>query len=215
MYMSTSACPRGPTWTCTLIVPSAKALSVATWTRKGFPGPRGSTWTGKTRDLGAQIAPFEKALSAPHCRLPETDAENLCVGFSFLVRVGIGGRGGGRSRVFCWVGRLFKEGRVGAIRGERHEGGRKKEATVDRFLTGGGAYARRRRRRGGAAGSPEQGPAAFSSSSGSGTWRHFRGSGAWRKNSGPTNARRSDLRRAQGGDARRARESGERSGRRR
>ncbi|KAK9111475.1 hypothetical protein Scep_018994 [Stephania cephalantha] len=79
------------------------------------------------------------------------------------------------------VGRLFKEGRVGAIRGERHRGGRKKEATVIRFLTGGGAYARRRRRRGGAAGSPEQGAEALSSSSGSGTWRHLRGNGTWRK----------------------------------
>ncbi|KAK9094153.1 hypothetical protein Scep_025622 [Stephania cephalantha] len=67
-------------------------------------------------------------------------------------------------------GRLFKEGRVGAIRGERHRGGRKKDATL-RFLSGGGAYARRRRRRGGAAGSPEQGAATLSSSSGSGTWR--------------------------------------------
>ncbi|KAK9133569.1 hypothetical protein Scep_013097 [Stephania cephalantha] len=42
-----------------------------------------STWIHvdrKTRDIGAQIAPSQKALSAPHCRLPETDAENLCVG---------------------------------------------------------------------------------------------------------------------------------------
>ncbi|KAK9132634.1 hypothetical protein Scep_012162 [Stephania cephalantha] len=83
------------------------------------------------------------------------------------------------------VGRLFKEGRVGAIRGERHRGGRKKEVNVLRFLTSGGAYARRRRRRGGATGSPEQGAADLSNSSGSGTWRHLRGSGAWRKNSGP------------------------------
>ncbi|KAK9157959.1 hypothetical protein Scep_004533 [Stephania cephalantha] len=189
MYMSTSTCPRGPTWTCTLIAPSAKALSVSTWTTDGFPGPRGSdsafvegainvhvhvdmsTWIDvdmytdsalrprgqrrvfrstwihvgrKTRDKGAHIAPSQKALSRTPSSSSEKTRENLCVDLAFPCE----GRGRGRGvvghgfLVASGVGRLFKEGRVGAIRGER-QGGGKKEATILRFLIGGGAFARR------------------------------------------------------------------------
>ncbi|KAK9167607.1 hypothetical protein Scep_002798 [Stephania cephalantha] len=77
----------------------------------------------------------------------------------------------------CWVGRLFKEGRVGAIRGER-QGGEEEGGGVNRYLIGGGAYAREteERRCGGLAGARKRPQATAAAVRGgisvaSGTWR--------------------------------------------
>ncbi|KAK9166272.1 hypothetical protein Scep_001463 [Stephania cephalantha] len=174
MYMSTSACPRGPTWTCTLIAPSAKALSVSTWTRKGFPvhvDPRGP---GKPVTWGA-IAPSQKALSAPHCRLPETDAENLCVGFAFP---------GGWER---------------SVERDTEEGGRRKAAHLREFRVAVciRAAETEERRCGGVT---EQGAAAFHLAAAM-VRGGKRGGGAWRKNA--MTAARRRRRRISGGAERR------------
>ncbi|KAK9131712.1 hypothetical protein Scep_011240 [Stephania cephalantha] len=109
------------------IAPSREGAIAVRVDTEGFSGPRGSTWDRKTRDIGgadsasqrAQIAPSQKALSAPHVVF-ETDAENLRVDFAFS---------GGWER---------------SVERDTEEGGRRRRS--NRFLTGGGAYARRRRR---------------------------------------------------------------------
>ncbi|KAK9167094.1 hypothetical protein Scep_002285 [Stephania cephalantha] len=83
-------------------------------------------------------------------------------------------------------------GRVGAIRGERHEGGRKKEACGSVFAAAVHTRAETEERRcGGLTGARARLSAAAGGSSG--TWRHFRGGGAWRKKQ-PNRRRRRDLR---------------------
>ncbi|KAK9148141.1 hypothetical protein Scep_006898 [Stephania cephalantha] len=106
---------------------------------------RGPTWTdytdsaftGKTRDIGALITPSQKALSAPHCRIPETDVENI---FSASISTLRGG----------WER---------SVERDTDEGGRRRRRCCERG--GGGAYARRRRRERRCGGVTEQGAAAL------------------------------------------------------
>ncbi|KAK9158585.1 hypothetical protein Scep_005159 [Stephania cephalantha] len=122
--------------------------------KKGYPGPRGSTWTGITRDKGAQIAPSQKALSAPLSSSRNRRRESLA-SVSFP-RVGVGERHRGRE----------EEGGDGV-------------AIFDRAR---GAYAREteERRCGGVTGARSGNSQEQQRSSG--TWRHLRGGGTWRKN---------------------------------